>query len=50
MKRLAKWLCSVPHLFSKLMVLWCVGGGSVCCAYALRIMSRTEKDPAALLA
>jgi hypothetical protein len=48
-KRLAKWLCSVPHLFSKLMVLWCVGGGSVCCAYALRIMSRTEKDPAALL-
>lgn len=49
MKRFSKWLQSVPHLFSKLIVLWCVGGGSVCCAYALRIISRTEKDPAALL-
>lgn len=48
-KRFSKWLQSVPHLFSKLIVLWCVGGGSVCCAYALRIISRTEKDPAALL-
>lgn len=49
MKRLKDWLNKVPHLFGKLMVIWCVGCGSVCCAYALRIMSRTEKDPAALL-
>lgn len=49
MKRLVKWLSEVPHLYGKLMVIWCVGGGSACCVYALRIMSRTEKDPAALL-
>lgn len=49
MKRLKDWLNTVPHLFGKLMVIWCVGCGSACCAYALRIMSRTEKDPAALL-
>lgn len=49
MKRLKDWLNTVPHLFGKVMVLWCVGCGSVCCAYALRIMSRTDKDPAALL-
>lgn len=49
MKRFLKWLSEVPHLYGKLMVIWCVGGGSACCVYALRIMSRTEKDPAALL-
>lgn len=49
MKRLAEWLKAIPHLFGKVMVIWCVGCGSACCVYALRIMSRTEKDPAALL-
>ena len=49
MRRLAKWLASVPHLFGKAMVIWCVACGSVCCVYALRILSRTGQDPAALL-
>ena len=44
-----KWFSKIPHLFGKLMVIWCVGCGSGCCFYALRILSRTEKDPAALL-
>ena len=39
----------VPHLFSKLVVLWCILFGSAACAYALRILSRTGHDPTALL-
>jgi len=31
------------------MVVWCVACGSAACAYAMRIMSRTGQDPAALL-
>ena len=50
MKRFFRWLLDVPHLFGKVMVIWCVVFGSGCCFYALRILSRTEKDPAALLA
>ena len=42
-------LRSVPHLFSKLVVLWCVAWGTACSLYALRILSRTGQDPAALL-
>ena len=49
MKRFKKWLKGVPHLFSKVVVMWCVLFGSVCCIYALRILSRTGNDPAALL-
>ena len=49
MKKLMDKLSAVPHLFSKLIVLWCVGFGSAACAYALRILSRTGHDPAALL-
>lgn len=52
MKRLkAAWrkLLRVPHLFAKGMVLWCVICGTAASAYAMRIISRTEKDPAALL-
>ena len=50
MKQLWKWLGKVPHLFSKLCVIWCIVGGTGCCIYALRILSRTDKDPAATLA
>lgn len=52
MKKLkAAWrkLLRVPHLFAKSMVIWCVICGTAASAYAMRIMSRTEKDPAALL-
>ena len=49
MKKLKKWLRGIPHLFSKAVVAWCVLFGSACCAYALRIMSRTGSDSSALL-
>lgn len=49
MKNLMEKLAAVPHLFSKLIVLWCILFGSAACAYALRILSRTGHDPAALL-
>ena len=52
MKKLkAAWrkLLRVPHLFAKGMVLWCVLCGTAASAYALRILSRTGNDPAALL-
>lgn len=47
--RLQAWLNSIPHLFAKVTVLWCVGCGTATSFYALRIMSRTDNDPAALL-
>ena len=49
MKKPLDKLRTTPHLFAKGMVLWCVACGTAACAYALRIMSRTNKDPAALL-
>ena len=49
MKKLKEWLGGIPHLFGKLMVIWCVACGSASCFYALRILSRTDKDPTALL-
>ena len=49
MKKLLDKLRAVPHLFAKGMVLWCVACGTTACAYAMRIMSRTGLDPAALL-
>ncbi len=42
-------LLDVPHLFAKCMVLWCVACGTAASIYALRILSRTGHDPAALL-
>lgn len=49
MKRLSEWLRNTPHLFGKVMVMWCVGWGTVFCAYALRILSRTGHDATGLL-
>lgn len=49
MRRLLDKLRAVPHLFAKLMVLWCVVCGTAASAYAMRILSRTGHDPAALL-
>ena len=44
-----KKLRDIPHLFAKGMVLWCVTCGTAASAYAMRILSRTGQDPAALL-
>ncbi|MBO5339818.1 MAG: hypothetical protein J6A62_02325 [Oscillospiraceae bacterium] len=50
MKWFRKWLRSIPHLFGKLMVVWCVAAGTLCSLWALRILSRTGQDASALLA
>ena len=42
-------LRTTPHLFAKGMVVWCVICGTAASAYAMRILSRTGHDPAALL-
>ena len=39
----------IPHLFGKLMVIWCVAAGTVCSLWALRILSRTGQDAGGLL-
>lgn len=44
-----KKLLRIPHLFAKGMVIWCVICGTSASAYAMRILSRTGRDPAALL-
>lgn len=48
-KKLWAWLASVPHLFGKLMVVWCVAVGTLCSLWALRILSRTGQDASGLL-
>lgn len=47
--RLRAWVKTIPHLFSKVTVIYCVGFGSIASLWALRILSRTGNDPAALL-
>lgn len=49
MKRLIRMLRNTPHLFSKLIVAYCVAFASGASYYALCILSRTGNDPAALL-
>ena len=49
MKKLLKKISSIPHLFGKLIVLWCVAVGTGASAWALRILSHTGHDPSALL-
>ena len=39
----------VPHLFAKLTVIYCVAFASGTSLWALRILSRTGHDPAALV-
>lgn len=46
---MGKWLKNTPHLFGKLIVIWCVAWGTAFCAYALRILSRTGHDATGLL-
>lgn len=49
MRGLLDKLRAINHLFAKGMVLWCVICGTAASAYAMRILSRTGHDPAALL-
>lgn len=49
MKHLKDKKGTIPHLFSKLIVWWCVLFGTGACFYALRIESRTDKSPAGTL-
>lgn len=49
LRKLAQKIKEIPHLFAKCMVLWCVICGTAASAYALRILSHTGHDPAALL-
>ena len=42
-------LAAIPHLFAKGIICFCVLFGAGCSLYALRILSRTGYDPAALL-
>lgn len=49
LSRLRAWAQTVPHLFGKVTVIYCVGFGSIASLWALRILSRTGNDPAALL-
>lgn len=49
MRKPLNWLKTVPHLFGKCMVIACLLGGAGSVAYAFRILSRTDNDPAATL-
>ena len=49
MRKVLSVLKGIPHLFAKLMVVWCVICGTVACGWSLRILSRTGHDPAGVL-
>ena len=39
----------IPHLFSKVMVVWCVGMGALCSLIALHIFWQSGQEAAGLL-
>lgn len=49
LSRLTEHIGKIPHLFAKVTVVYCVVAATGASWYALRIMSRTGNDPAALL-
>lgn len=49
LSRLAGRIGKIPHLFAKATIIYCVVAATGASWYALRIMSRTGNDPAALL-
>lgn len=49
MRRIVNLIRNVPHLFAKVTVGYCIAFASGASIYALRILSRTGNDPAALL-
>lgn len=48
-RKLISKIRRIPHLFGKVVVLWCVAFGTAASVYALRILSRTGHDSAAVL-
>ena len=49
MRKLIKKIATIPHLFGKVIVFWCIAVGTGASLYALRILSRTGHDATALL-
>ena len=49
MKKLISQISAIPHLFGKFVVIWCIAVGTGASAWALRILSRTGHDSAAVL-
>lgn len=49
MKAVLARLRNIPHLFGKLMVVWCVAAGTFCSLWAIRVLSRTGQDASGLL-
>ena len=49
MRQIVNLIRNVPHLFAKATVGYCIAFSSGASVYALRILSRTGNDPAALL-
>lgn len=49
MKKLISKISNIPHLFGKLIVIWCIAVGTGASAWALRILSHTGHDSAPVL-
>ena len=49
MQKLIKKILSIPHLFGKIIVFWCIAVGTMASLWALRILSHTGHDASALL-
>lgn len=50
MRKFFEWIGRIPHLFGKLIVIWCIAVGTGASVWALRILSRTGHDSAGVLA
>lgn len=48
--KLINKVSSIPHLFGKIIVIWCVLVGTGASAWSLRILSRTGHNSAEVLA
>lgn len=42
-------LKNVPHLFGKIMVIWCVAAGTLCSLWSICVLSRTGQDVTGML-
>ena len=49
MKKLIGRIGTIPHLFGKLIVFWCIAVATGASAWALRILSHTGHDATGLL-
>lgn len=48
-KRSQKKKNPIPHLFGKIVVVWCLGFSTIASAYSLYILHRTGHDASGLL-